>query len=885
MAFEKVFDDQSRYLCGDEERRATLRRRREDPVNPTTLNGIDFLEVVDGEAAGISPALDLHRQRILLIQCFGDAPQGLEPSNIRIAGGVRTTGIRALWVRRLDDLHQTAGSPQGDLPTPVRDFLQDPDFDRFERSRVLAVGTNVRGDFSTYELGLIAPNDGDPSTPEPRPLAGFDPRLVTVAFAFKVECPSPLDCKHEPDCPPENTAAPDFSYLAKDWSSFRRLMLDRLSVTVPDWKERHAVDQGVATVEMLAWVADQLSYFQDAAVTEAYLGTARRRVSVARHARLVDYFVDQGAAARVWVAFEIDPAADGAVLPGPQSGLTAADRRSGTTVVSRLPGRENAVLAVAERSEARRFGANIFETTETVALFAAHNRMSLYTWSDKDCCLPAGAERATLLGAFPNLQRGDVLVFEEVLGPETGVAADADPTKRHAVRLIEVVESEDPLMTTDPLDPFVVTEIRWHREDAPRFPICISATLDDGTELTDVSVARGNVVLADQGDTLDPETLPVVPEDQDELGPTRFRPLLAEGPLTHNAPLDGVTMPIDADRVTMSADDIPSAAAAVTLGNSAPSVWLDDQTRLWQPRQDLLGSGAFSEDFVAEIEDDGRARLRFGDGEHGLSPAAGTAFEAVYRVGQGPSGNVGADTLSHVLLEPDPGILRVRNPLPAWGGRSPESVEDIRRDAPEAFRVQERAVTAEDYAHIAERHPEISKAAARLRWTGSWTTVFITVDRVGGRKVDEDFEQQIEDFLGRYRLAGQDVEVDGPIFVPLELDLHICVQPGHPRSDVVREVHARLGSGVLADGRCAFFHPDRWTFGRPVYLSPILAEAMAVEGVESVGVDRFQRWGRSADGEKDQGVLDIHSLEIARLDNDPSRPENGVLTLHAGGGR
>ena len=145
-----------------------------------------------------------------------------------------------------------------------------------------------------------------------------------------------------------------------------------------------------------------------------------------------------------------------------------------------------------------------------------------------------------------------------------------------------------------------------------------------------------------------------------------------------------------------------STTGAVPSG-AVPAVWLDDQLRIWQPRPDLLGSGPFAEHFVAEIEDDRRARLRFGDGEHGLAPAQGTAFTAVYRVGQGPPGMVGADTLSHVILEPDPGILRVRNPLPAWGGRRPESLDDVRRDAPEAFRVQERAVTAEDYARIAER--------------------------------------------------------------------------------------------------------------------------------------------------------------------------------------
>jgi hypothetical protein len=45
----------------------------------------------------------------------------------------------------------------------------------------------------------------------------------------------------------------------------------------------------VALVETLAYVGDHLSYTQDAVATEAYLGTARRRTSLRRHARLLDY--------------------------------------------------------------------------------------------------------------------------------------------------------------------------------------------------------------------------------------------------------------------------------------------------------------------------------------------------------------------------------------------------------------------------------------------------------------------------------------------------------------------------------------------------------------------------------------------------------------------
>ena len=119
-------------------------------------------------------------------------------------------------------------------------------------------------------------------------------------------------------------------------------MLDRLAVSMPDWKERNPADLGIALVEMLAYAADHLSYFQDAVATEAYLGTARRRASVRRHARLVDYFMHDGANARAWIAVDVTPggAADGATLPGPRS---QPPRRPGTLILSREAGAEPAL--------------------------------------------------------------------------------------------------------------------------------------------------------------------------------------------------------------------------------------------------------------------------------------------------------------------------------------------------------------------------------------------------------------------------------------------------------------------------------------------------------------------------------------------------------------
>ena len=316
-----------------------------------------------------------------------------------------------------------------------------------------------------------------------------------------------------------------------------------------------------------------------------------------------------------------------------------------------------------------------------------------------------------------------------------------------------------------------------------------------------------------------------------------------------------------------------------------PAVVLRDGGSMpWLPQRDLLASGPDAAEFVLEPEDDGRARIRFGDDTHGKRPDTGTAFTATYRVGNGLAGNVSAEAIAHVVTR-DGRIVGVGNPLPAQGGTDPESLDEIRRDAPEAFRVQERAVTPDDYAEVAQRHSAVQRAASTFRWTGSWHTVFVTADRKGGGEVDAEFEAGLRRHLERYRMAGYDLEVDGPRYVPLEVALRVCVKPDYFRVHVKQALFAALGSGVLPDGQRALFHPDKLTFGEPVYLSRIYAAALSVEGVESIVVETFQRKGEADRRGLDDGVLRMGRLEIARLDNDPNFPERGVLRLTLGGGR
>ena len=831
----------TQYRCRDEARRRVV------AAHPS-LNGIDYLEVLDTDR----PSGSL-RQQTLLVHCFRALPVMFSRENVHIIGGVREdlriNPVQVLWAFRAADV------PVPPATQTEKDFfaaLPNPE-------RVLVVHTSSSGDFSQYRLCLVE------SPQKSEPPANFDPQLSEVEFSFKVECPSEFDCRPDTVCPPERSTEPPINYLAKDYASFRRLMLDRLALIMPGWRERNPADLGIVLVELLAYSADDLSYYQDAVATEAYLGTARRRVSVRRHARLLDYPMHEGCNSRVWVQVRVTTD----VVKASHTDPPPLPR--GTRLLTRIP--EQPVRLPNDPTMLHHAQA-VFETMHAVdELLVAYNELPFYTWGDKECCLPKGATRATLKGHYPSLKKGDVLLFEEVLGPRTGQAEDADPARRHLLRLTDVVHSDpngNPL--TDRLNGQPITEIQWAPEDALPFSLCISSRTDaeHGQQyIDDVSVSRGNVVLADHGLTIENEGL--IPEMVPATG--RYRPRLYRRDITHR---------VDHDQEV--AREKPAAGLLSQDPRAAlPQVKLHGNGEGWIPGRDLLNSDRFAREFVVEKESDGRAYLRFGDGVLGRKPAASSRFTATYRVGNGSPGNVGADAIAHVVTAQS-GIEAVRNPLPAEGGTDPEPIEQVRLNAPQAFRIQERAVTEADYEAAAQRHPEVQRAAATLRWTGSWPTMFVTVDRKGGQPVGAAFEEELRVFLERFRLAGCDLEIDAPRLVSLDIALTVCVEPGYFHSDVKKVLLETFSNQELPDGRQGFFHPDNFTFGQPVYLSQVVAAAMKVPGVAWVKPIRFQRWGQDAHGELEDGRISFGRVEIARLDNDPSTPENGKFDFQMLGG-
>ena len=190
------------YVCCTE----TIRRNAVK-LHPI-INGIDFLEVADNN-------MDPYEERQTTLYLHFLKNTGLDKlnvSNIRISGGERIKNIQVVKIEL-----------ESDIASP----FSPPD----ESANVLIIHVSKAGDFSTYTLHLVNHGEDQENTTE-----NFDSLLSSVDFSFKVNCPTDFDCKPVHKCPPTLSIPPEINYLAKDYSSFKQLMLDRMALLMPDWR-------------------------------------------------------------------------------------------------------------------------------------------------------------------------------------------------------------------------------------------------------------------------------------------------------------------------------------------------------------------------------------------------------------------------------------------------------------------------------------------------------------------------------------------------------------------------------------------------------------------------------------------------------------------------
>ncbi|MGH6689630.1 MAG: baseplate J/gp47 family protein [Gammaproteobacteria bacterium] len=752
----------------------------------------------------------------------------------------------------------------------------------------LALRVEPVGDYSTYTLELV----WDASL--------IDPFFSAIGFKFRPGCFTNDCAPAQPGRPPAPNPAID--YLARDYDSFRHTLMVAMAERVPGWVSTSEADHDQVLIDLFAAAADELSDFQDRVMAEAYLATTRKRVSLARQARLVDYHLHEGNQASAWLAVDV---VDG------QAPFTLDDQELVVWTGADPPGDDAVFFASRQRRLA---------LVRRQRLDPLLNRLRLHTWGNAQPALAAGSTSADIapLGGPASQAQADALrdlvrnglwremLIAELLNPLTG----AEPGRRRAKRqLLGLLPGNDTNHGAaesmfDPVTSTWLVRVHWREDNALRFDYSFTTFCPGPPPMTveDVSIFYGNLVPVYEGRPFEVhfyESGSLLPSETDTVKQRHFERMNRFGN--------------DRDWVLAKLPDegplayLPPDSGAAPAGEepARSTLWLQVEPpgaarEAWDEVESLVRSDDSAENgdhYMVETDERKRSVLRFGNGTNGRLLPTGSIVHAEYQIGGGHAGNIGADQL--VNIQPLTGALNgavvaVKNPFDVTDGRDPEPAERIRRNAPEAFRARQlRAVTLADYVKRAEEVTGVSRAVARYAWTGSWRTVRIAIDPAGFAALGDarsdalwdELRPRIADHLEAVRLIGEDIELRPPRYVPLEIRVVVCADEAYWREDLRFVLEQEFSDGWTSDGRRGFFHPDEWSFGQALHRSAIEGRIHRIAGIKHVVSITMKRFSAPLPGVPGAEVLEIGFDEVVLLANDPDHLERGLIRFEVQGGR
>lgn len=577
----------------------------------------------------------------------------------------------------------------------------------------------------------------------------------------------------------------------------------------PEWTDHNVSDPGVTLIETFAYMVDQLLY-------------RLNRVPDRNYSAFLDLLGVQlfpPTVARADVDFW---------LSAPQSDTV------------RLPAGTEVATARGETEEAV-----VFSTTDDLAIVPS-SLIRLVTapasGDQTDRTAPLGAGKD--IPCFqPRPEPGDALLF----GLPTAV-----PRCIVAVRLDSRVEG----VGVDPRQPPLV----WEAWDGARWVLCETGTdstggLNKPGEIT-VFVPAGHTASVTAGIRAGWLRCRVT-------APEPGQPFYSESPTIREAEVftvGGTTAVEHAETVLDvplgTSEGVAGQRFSVTrvpllLDGDPPVVQVSsaDGWQVWTPVEHF-GASSPDDRHVQIDAVTGRfafpPEVREADGTmrgYGAVPPKGAQLRVPrYRTGGGAAGNVARGAI-RVLRSSVPYVAGVANREAARGGVDGESVENAKARAPHILRVQERAVTAEDYEVTAR---EAARSLRRVRCLpavageGGAVRVLVVPDAVpdeGGRLRFEQLippDSVLADVSGRLderRLVGTRLIVEPPAYVGVTVVAELVADTAdmdRVRTEALDALFRHidpLRGGTDGTG---------WPFGRPVQYGEIFAVLQAVPGVRLV---------------------------------------------------
>ena len=347
--------------------------------------------------------------------------------------------------------------------------------------------------------------------------------------------------------------------------------------------------------------------------------------------------------------------------------------------------------------------------------------------------------------------------------------------------------------------------------------------------------------------------------------------------------------------------EVPFLAQDTVFTDMENTIKNDDQLYTYSDQAPyLLKLLKTSRRFITFIREDGKTELRFGAGTSdspdeeiipnpdevgsslpGSPSYLGTAFDPsnflatkaygqapsntqltiTYRYGGGVGSNVTANSIRSIqsanielddtglnagLVSTTKNSIAINNPTPAAGGRSAESIIEVKNNALAYFQAQQRAVTKEDYisrvyalppkygniakAYVVQDSQLDSKAGAspedRIANPLALNMYLLGYD--ANKKlstVNQAVKENVQTYLTQFRMVTDAVNIKDAFVINIGVKFNLITRVGYNNEEVVLK-----GIQVVKD----FFNVDKWQINQPIVIADLAYQLSLVDGVSSV---------------------------------------------------
>lgn len=242
---------------------------------------------------------------------------------------------------------------------------------------------------------------------------------------------------------------------------------------------------------------------------------------------------------------------------------------------------------------------------------------------------------------------------------------------------------------------------------------------------------------------------------------------------------------------------------------------------------------------------------------YGLAPS-NTTLTVRYTTGGGIQSNIAAFTLKNIinveylidsqnldnnLLNRIKASVACTNPLPATGGKSEESLDEIRQNAMATFASQQRAVTDQDYIIRAYSMPskfgavakayviqdqQLNIANGQVNIPNPLAINMYTLGYDSNKNfipLNDAIKENLRAYFTPYRMLTDAINIKTASVINIGIQFEVITLPNYNSNEVLVRCIDKLKM---------IFDSKLWQINQPIVLSKIYTELDRVEGVQSI---------------------------------------------------